>query len=87
MQSNQESDLAARWTRKELAERYEFAVMLAAQPSEISHVGTLKITEVGDRSAERGETQFEGGPKHFSRGTNGTRRSCNGGSGLVIQTR
>ena len=86
MQSNQESDLAARWTRKELAERYEFGVMLAAQPSAISDVGTLEIAEVGDRSAERGETQFEGGPKHFPRGPNGTRRSCNGGGGFVIQT-
>ena len=52
-----DADLARRRTRQKLAEGDEIEVGAFVQPCEAAHERIAEVTEMGDRPAERGESE------------------------------
>jgi hypothetical protein len=59
MQSDQKAYLAARWSRQQLAQADQPAVLVTTEPAELTNVRSLEIPEVGNRSTEGSQPQPE----------------------------
>jgi hypothetical protein len=69
------TDLTARWSRQEIAERHKIRKGLLSQPLATFHKFLSKIAEVRDRTSERGQTQPEEDHKRFQNRLAKTSRS------------